>query len=134
MKQKKRWYDYLWIFSLTYLILGFFNILFAWLGLLCFFIPLLISIIKGNKAYCNKYCGRGQLFSLSGGRFGLSRKKEIPKWIKSKYFRYGFLIFFLTMFMLMLWNTYLVAAGAKNLSQTIKLLWTFKVQIGRAHV
>lgn len=127
MKQKKRWYDYLWIFSLTYLILGFFNILFAWLGLLCFFIPLLISIIKGNKAYCNKYCGRGQLFSLIGVRFGLSRKKEIPKWIKSKYFRYGFLIFFLTMFMLMLWNTYLVAAGAKNLSQTIKLLWTFKV-------
>ena len=26
---KKHWYDYLWIVSLTYLILGFFNILFA---------------------------------------------------------------------------------------------------------
>ena len=26
---KKRWYDSLWIVSLTYLILGFFNILFA---------------------------------------------------------------------------------------------------------
>ena len=26
---KKRWYDYLWIASLAYLILGFFNILFA---------------------------------------------------------------------------------------------------------
>ena len=34
-KQKKRWYDYLWLASLLYLILGFFNILFAWLGLLC---------------------------------------------------------------------------------------------------
>ena len=33
---KKHWYDYLWILSLTYLVLGFFNILFAWLGLLCF--------------------------------------------------------------------------------------------------
>lgn len=91
MKQKKQWYDYLWIFSLTYLILGFFNILFAWLGLLCFFIPLAISVAKGNKAYCNKYCGRGQLFSLVGGRFGLSRKKDIPGWMKSSYFRYGFL-------------------------------------------
>ena len=29
---RKRWYDYLWIVSLLYLILGFFNILFAWLG------------------------------------------------------------------------------------------------------
>lgn len=78
VNQKKKWYDYLWIASLTYLILGFFNILFAWLGLLCFFIPLLIAVVKGNKAYCNKYCGRGQLFSLIGGRFGLSRKKDIP--------------------------------------------------------
>lgn len=45
---KKKWYDYLWILSLAYLILGFFNILFAWLGLLCFFIPLLISIRYGT--------------------------------------------------------------------------------------
>ena len=29
MKRKKHWYDYLWILSLTYLTLGFFNILFA---------------------------------------------------------------------------------------------------------
>ena len=69
---KKRWYDYLWIASLTYLILGFFNILFAWLGLLCFFIPLLISIFGDSKAYCNRYCGRGQLFSLVGGRASAS--------------------------------------------------------------
>ena len=49
---KKKWYDYLWIFSLTYLILGFFNILFAWLGLICFFTPLIISLTRGTKGYC----------------------------------------------------------------------------------
>lgn len=124
---KKKWYDYLWIFSTVYLILGFFNILFAWLGLICFFTPLAISLIKGNKAYCNKYCGRGQLFSLLGGEFGLSRKKDIPKWMKSPYFRYGFLIFFLTMFGIMIWNTYLISAGAKDLKQVVTLLWTFKL-------
>jgi len=47
---KKHWYDYLWILSLAYLILGFVNILFAWLGLLCFFIPLLIAAIGYNAA------------------------------------------------------------------------------------
>lgn len=57
---KKKWYDYLWILSVAYLILGFFNILFGWLGLLCFFIPLIISIRYGTKGYCNRYCGRGQ--------------------------------------------------------------------------
>jgi len=95
---KKHWYDYLWILSSLYLILGFFNILFAWLGLLCFFIPLIIAAVRGTKGYCNRYCGRGQLFGLLGGRFGLSRKKDIPKWMKSKGFRYGFLIFFFAMF------------------------------------
>lgn len=127
MKQKKKWYDFLWIASLIYLVLGFFNILFAWLGLICFFIPIVMSLIKGNKAYCNRYCGRGQLFSVIGGKIGLSRRKDVPKWMKSKYFRYGFLIFFLAMFFLMLWNTYLVFAGAKDLSQTTSLLWTFQL-------
>ena len=49
---KRHWYDHLWVVSLTYLILGFFNILFAWLGLFCFFIPLIISAVKGTKGYC----------------------------------------------------------------------------------
>ena len=124
---KKHWYDYLWILSSLYLILGFFNILFAWLGLFCFFIPLIIAAFRGTKGYCSRYCGRGQLFGLLGGRFGLSRKKDIPKWMKSKGFRYGFLIFFFAMFFVMLWNTYLVFAGAGELKQVVTLLWTFKL-------
>ncbi len=124
---KKHWYDYLWILSLAYLILGFFNILSAWLGLLCFFIPLIISFSKGTKGYCNRYCGRGQLFNLLGGRFGLSRRRDIPGWMKSRIFRYGFLLFFLIMFSLMLWNTFLVFSGVRDLKQVVTLLWTFQV-------
>lgn len=124
---KKQWYDYLWVVSLCYLVLGFFNILFAWLGLACFFIPLIISIAGGGKAYCNRYCGRGQLFQLVGGRFGLSRKKNVPGWLKSKWFRYGFLIFFFAMFFQMLFTTYLVFVGAQDLRQVVTLLWTFRL-------
>ena len=124
---KKRWYDYLWIFSAAYLVLGFFNILFAWLGLLCFFIPILIAALRGTKGYCNPYCGRGQLFSLLGGRFGLSRRRDIPRWMKSKWFRYGFLLFFFIMFFQMLWNTYLVFAGAASFREAVTLLWTFQL-------
>lgn len=127
MKTKKHWYDYLWIASLTYLVLGFFNILFAWLGLICFFLPLGISVARGNKAYCSRYCGRGQLFALLGGRLGLSRKRDMPRWMTSKGFRYGFLIFFFAMFFQMLWTTYLVFAGAGELRQVVTLLWTFRL-------
>ena len=112
---KKHWYDYLWIVSLAYLCLGFFNILFAWLGLACFLIPLIIAISGGTKGYCNRYCGRGQLYSLLGGRFGLSRRRDVPAWMKSRWFRYGFLIFFLVMFYQMLFTTALVFSGAQDL-------------------
>lgn len=123
---KKRWYDYLWIFSSVYLILGFFNILFAWIGLICFITPLIISIFGGSKAYCNKFCGRGQLFELIGGKIGLSRKKTPPRFLRSKWFRYGFLTFFMTMFILMIYSTYLVFAGA-DLKEAVTLLWVFKL-------
>lgn len=127
MKQQTKWYEKLWIASSIYLILSPFNILFAWLGLLCFFIPLLISMFKGSKVYCNRYCGRGQLLTILGDRFKLSRNKATPRWMRSNYFRYGFLIFFLTMFVNMLMNTYYVLRGAKGLKQVITILWTFKL-------
>lgn len=126
MKQK-RWNDYLWIFSSIYLLLGFFNIMFAWIGLLCFIIPLLIAILGGGKAYCNSYCGRGQLMELLGNHFKLSRKANCPKFIRHKFFRYGFLLFFLMMFTQMLFSTYLVFSQAKNISEVITLFWTFKL-------
>ena len=104
---KRHWYDHLWVVSLTYLILGFFNILFAWLGLFCFFIPLIISAVKGTKGYCNRYCGRGQLLGLLGGRFGLSRRKDIPKWMKSKGFHPGVAQFAFGFYSVMLTSTVL---------------------------
>lgn len=126
-RKKKHLYEYLWILSSLYLILGLFNILFAWLGLICFIVPLLISIVKGNKGYCNKYCGRGQLLDLLGNKLKLSRNKPMPKFLKSKYFRYGFLIFFLTMFINIVFNTYLVFQGTNTLKEVLTILWTFKL-------
>ena len=126
MKQK-RWNDYIWIWTILYFSLGFFNILFAWLGMIDFMVPLFVAILSGSKAFCNRYCGRGQLFQQIGGCMKCSSNKQAPKWFASKWFRYGFLAFFLTMFGNMIYQTYLVAAGARNLSETLKLLWTFRV-------
>ena len=121
----KQWNDYLWIASISYLVLGFFNILFAWLGMICFITPLVIAIASGNKGYCHKYCGRGQLFAKLGAK--ISRNKPMPKFMRTPYFRYGFLIFFMTMFFTMVFTTYLVFAGSADLSETVTLLWTFSV-------
>ena len=126
----KRWNDFLWIWTIVYFSLGFFNILFAWLGLIDFLVPLMIAIFGGSKAFCNRYCGRGQLFQKIGGCLKCSRNKPSPKWLVSKWFRYGFLVFFLAMFGSMIFQTYLVASGAESLREAIKLLWTFRIPWG----
>ena len=122
---KKKWYDYLWIWTILYFALGFFNILFAWLGMIDFLVPLCFAIFGGNKYFCNNFCGRGQMLGVLGNKCSL--KKSTPKWMCSKWFRYGFLVFFMIMFANMIFHTYLVGAGAENLSETIKLFWTFNV-------
>lgn len=127
MKKKKYWYEYLWIASGLYIVLGFFNILFAWLGIICFLVPLLISIFSGTKAYCNRYCGRGHLFELLGRKFNLSRNRNIPRWLRTKWFRYGFLTFFMIMFFNMLFSTWLVFSGARDLREVVTLFWVFKL-------
>ena len=125
--KSKHWYDYLWLWSILFFTLGFFNILFAWLGMLDFLLPLILSIFGGGKYFCNNLCGRGQLFALLGGRLKLSRCRPTPRFLASKWFRYGFLVFFLAMFGSMVFQTYLVGAGARSLGEAIKLCWTFRV-------
>lgn len=123
--KKKYWYDYLWIWPIVYFSLGYFNILFAWLGMIDFMVPVLLAIFAGNKAFCNNFCGRGQLFQKWGGEF--SRNRPTPNFMTEKWFRYGFLVFFMTMFGNMIYQTYLVAAGAGSLKEAIILFWTFRV-------
>ncbi|POP31761.1 4Fe-4S binding protein [Lactonifactor longoviformis] len=126
----KKWYDYLWIWSIIYFAMGFFNILFAWLGMIDFLLPLLIAVFGKSKWFCNHLCGRGQLFALLGGKLKLSRNKPTPKWMVSKWFRYSFLLFFMTMFGNMVFQTWLVASGTAGLREAIKLLWTIRVPWG----
>ncbi len=127
MKKQKHWYNYLWLWTIAYFTLGYFNILFAWLGMIDFMVPLLIAAIGGSKAFCGRYCGRGQLFRKLGNSCGCSRNKATPKFLTKKWFRYGFLAFFMTMFGNMIFQTYLVAAGTENLKEALKLFWTFRL-------
>lgn len=95
-----------------------------------FLLPLILAAFGGNKFFCNHLCGRGQLYCKLGGDLKCSRNKPTPKWMASKWFRYGFLIFFLAMFGNMVFQTYLVASGLENLRETIKLFWTFRIPWG----
>ena len=128
--RRGHWYDYLWIWSIVYFALGLFNILFAWLGMIDFLLPILIAVCGGNKYFCNHLCGRGQLFNKLGSELKCSSHHMMPRWMTSLWFRFGFMAFFFVMFCSMVFQTWLVARGAQSLSETIKLFWTFRVPWG----
>lgn len=124
---KGHWYDYFWLWEIVYFSLGIFSIGFAWLGLFDFFLPLLFAIFGGNKFFCNRLCGRGQLYRLIGKRLKLTAHECVPSFLANNVFRRSFLIFFLLMFSLLLKSTWDVFTGAESLKQAIVLFWTFEI-------
>lgn len=133
MIRKKHWYNYLWVYSILYLILGVYNIFFAWLGVIEFAVPLIIALFGGDKLFCNHFCGKGQLFNLLGKDLKLSKNRKPPLFLSSTWFRYGFLMFFMTMFVLMLITTFKVFLGEKELKEIVTILWSFKIPWGFAY-
>lgn len=129
---RKSWRHHLWVVTCVYFLLGLYHIAFAWLGLIFFLTPLLIAVIKGDKAYCNKYCDRGRLFRFMGNRLGVSRGKPMPVWLKSRWFRYLFMVYFLGMFGSVVAITCLVAFQARELDSAVKLFQAFRLPLNLA--
>ncbi len=125
--KSRHWYHYLWIWSIIYFSLGFVNILFAWLGLINFCLPLLFAIIGGNKLFCNRYCDRGQFLRFFGSQAGLSRRHAMPAFLHSTVFRVLFMAFFFAMFGSALWTTWLVAGGVASVQDAVMLFWTIRL-------
>ncbi|MGL5978386.1 MAG: 4Fe-4S binding protein [Erysipelotrichaceae bacterium] len=129
---RKQWNEYLWVASIVYLLLGFFNILFAWLGMICFITPIVMALVNKNKTYCHHYCGRGQLFAKVGSKF--SRNQPMPRWMRATGFRYAFLIFFMTMFVIMVYGTYQVFQGVRDVREVITIFWTFRIPFSHSQI
>lgn len=125
--KKNHWYHYLWIWSIIYFGLGFVNILFAWLGLITFCLPLFFAIFGGNKLFCNRYCDRGQLLRVLGSQAGLSRRCNMPHWLHGRAFRYAFMVFFFAMFGNILYMTWLAVYETDTLQDIVMLLWSIQI-------
>ena len=64
----KHWYDYLWVYAIIYFALGFFNILFAWLGMIDFLLPLLLAIFGGKQILLQPPLRTGSTVQQAGDR------------------------------------------------------------------
>ena len=80
LKQKIMLFDYLFIVTLLFFMLGMVNIVFSWLGVICALLPFVILKRTGKKLWCQRYCPRAHLLTKILGKISLNLK--IPKTFK----------------------------------------------------
>lgn len=121
---EKRWQNYLYFGTLLFLTLGFFNILFAFIGLACLILPFVLLAKDRKKTWCQGYCPRSSLFTrLFKGRSLTGQSgpdwliKGKGKWIMLGYF--GFNLFVITM------STIRVSRGLMEPLERIRFLIAF---------
>lgn len=101
---------YLFIITLVFFSLGFFNIIFGVLGLLCMIIPIVLLLKDRKKTWCQSYCPRASLFTVLLQDRSLTGKVA-PKWLTRGKTKWVVLVYFgMNLFMLMM-STIMVFRG-----------------------
>lgn len=92
----------MFVITIFFFALGFVNIIFAWLGLVCLILPFILLVKDKKKTWCQKCCPRSNLFtvlfqgrSLTGGPGPDWLVKGKAKWIVLAYFCFN--LFVITM-------------------------------------
>ncbi len=118
---ERHWYDWLWVPIVVSWLLPLYAIQFVWITFGVMAVSLGITLVTNSKAYCNKYCGRGQFHQLLGGRFGLSLNRRPSKFLRSRWFRLGFLALFLLRFGMLAVSSGSAAEAASRLDRMMFL-------------
>jgi len=98
--------SYLFIITIIFFTLGFFNIIFAWLGFLCILLPFVLLAKNKKKTWCQSYCPRASLYtilfkgrSLTGTSGPNWLIKGGVKWVMLGYFSLNLFVIFMSSFM-----------------------------------
>jgi hypothetical protein len=123
---KINWTNSLYGVTLAYFVLGFFNIIFAWLGLACLLIPFILLFKDRKKTWCQDYCPRASFFQKVLKGRSLTQKRA-PDWMirgKAKWIMLGY--FSLNLFVLTL-STIMVFRGRMEPMERIRFLIAFQL-------
>lgn len=117
---------YLFLVTIVFFMLGFLNIIFGWLALICMALPFIILAKDGKKTWCNSYCPRANLFTTLFTNKTLSGKHE-PYWLikgKGKWIMLSY--FSLNLFVITL-STIMVSNGNMQPMEVVRFLIAFKL-------
>jgi len=120
------WRRYSYIITIIFFVLGFFNIVFGWLGFACLILPFILLLKNKRKKWCQNYCPRANLFSVLFRKRSLSGKAA-PNWFvrgKAKWFVLTYFIF--NLFVLIM-STFMVLMGRRAAIEKVRFLIAFKL-------
>ena len=120
------WRKYSYIITIIFFALGFFNILFAWLGFGCLILPFILLAKNKRKTWCQDYCPRANLFGVLFRNRSLTGKAG-PNWLirgKAKWFALVYFIF--NLFVLNM-STFMVFMGKRAPVEKIRFLIAFRL-------
>lgn len=118
--------NYLYLITVLFFVLGFFNIVFAWLGFICMTLPFVLLAVNKKKIWCQKYCPRASLFKqLFQGRSLTG--KAAPKWLVKGDFKWFMLIYFIFNFFVLIMSTIMVFKGRIEPVENLRFMMAFRI-------
>ncbi|MDF2589258.1 MAG: 4Fe-4S ferredoxin, iron-sulfur binding [Anaerocolumna sp.] len=89
------WKKYSFIMLFAFVILSLFDFRIAIAAIICMIAPIIVSLLKG-RYWCGNLCPRGSFYDNVVLKF--SKKKKVPKFLKSMWFRAIMVVFMMSMF------------------------------------
>lgn len=89
------WKKYSYLLLLAFVIVSLFDFRIGAAAIICMLAPIILAFFRG-RYWCGNLCPRGNFYDNVVARF--SRKRAVPKFLKSTYFRVFVVLFMFTMF------------------------------------
>ncbi|HEX3032993.1 MAG TPA: 4Fe-4S binding protein [Bacillota bacterium] len=121
---KSNWTNYFYVFTILFFALGFVNILFGWLGLICLIMPFILVARSGKKSWCQNYCPRSKLFTVVFKGRSLTGRTG-PSWMNSSKAKWFFLAYFCINLLVITMSTIRVYADFMPPMEKIRFLIAF---------
>lgn len=116
------WKKYSYILLLLFIVVSLFDFRIAIIATVCMIAPIIVSIFRG-RYWCGNLCPRGNFYDNVVSKF--SKKKPVPKFLKSFYFRVVVVMFMFTMFGVGIKNNWANPTGIGMVFYRIIVVTTF---------
>jgi hypothetical protein len=123
---KVNWIKYLYLVTILFFALGFFNIIFAWMGFICLTLPFVLLARDNKKTWCQKYCPRASLFSVLFKGRSLTRRAA-PKWLTNGKVKHIVLVYFSLNLFALVMSTIMVSIGRIDAIDKVRFLMAFQL-------